>query len=133
MTPSRPYLIRALHEWITDHQHTPYIVVDAGVNGVDVPKDFVSDGQIVLNISMTAVQQLSLDNDAVSFSARFGGVPMQVYVPAIAVMAIYSKETGQGMSFGREPGAPQPPEQTPPSPDTKKSDKSKRPALKVVK
>lgn len=133
MTPSRPYLIRALHEWITDNQHTPYIVVDAGVQGVDVPQDFVSDGQIVLNISMTAVQQLSLDNDAVNFSARFGGVPMQVYVPAIAVMAIYSKETGQGMSFGREPGAPQPPDQTPPPGSPQKKAKTNRPSLKVVK
>ncbi len=133
MTPSRPYLIRALHEWITDNQHTPYIVVDAGVQGVDVPQNFVSDGQIVLNISMTAVQDLSLDSDAVCFSARFGGVPMQVYVPAIAVMAIYSKETGQGMSFGREPGAPQPPDKTPPPTQSKKADKGNRPALKVVK
>lgn len=133
MTPSRPYLIRALHEWITDNQHTPYIVVDAGVQGVDVPQNFVSDGQIVLNISMTAVQQLSLEADAVTFSARFGGVPMQVYVPSVAVMSIYSKETGQGMSFGREPGAPLPPDQ-PPSPNApKKAAKPKRPALKVVK
>ena len=133
MTPSRPYLIRALHEWITDNQHTPYIVVDAGVQGVEVPQSFVSDGQIVLNISMTAVQQLSLEADAVSFSARFGGVPMQVFVPSAAVMSIYSKETGQGMSFGREPGAPQPPDQPPSSSAPKKTVKPKRPALKVVK
>ncbi|MEH6650161.1 MAG: ClpXP protease specificity-enhancing factor [Motiliproteus sp.] len=133
MTHSRPYLIRALHEWITDNQHTPYIVVDAGVQGVDVPQNFVSDGQIVLNISMTAVQQLSLEGDAVCFSARFGGVPMQIYVPSVAVMSIYSKETGQGMSFGREPGAPQPPDQTTPPNLPKKTDKSKRPSLKVVK
>jgi stringent starvation protein B len=136
MTPSRPYLIRALNDWIVDNQQTPYIVVDAGVQGVDVPKDYVSDGQIVLNISTSAVQNLLVDNSALSFSARFGGVPMQIYVPIVAVMAIYAKETGQGMSFGREPGAPQPPDQTPAGngPGLKSIDKGKkRPALKVVK
>ncbi|WP_421864840.1 ClpXP protease specificity-enhancing factor [Motiliproteus sp.] len=135
MTPSRPYLIRALNDWILDNQSTPYIVVDAGVQGVDVPREYVSEGQIVLNISVTAVQNLLIDNDAISFSARFGGVPMQVYVPVVAVMAIYAKETGQGMSFGHEPGAPQPePPSTPPTPSTdSKAPKSSRPSLKVVK
>ncbi|MFT6916437.1 MAG: stringent starvation protein B [Motiliproteus sp.] len=138
MTPSRPYLIRALHEWIMDNQQTPYVVVDVAIEGVDVPQEFVSDGQIVLNISLSAVQQLSMDNDAVSFSARFGGVPTNVYVPAVAVMAIYSKETGQGMSFGREPGSPQPPEQgisevKSSAGTSKNTSKSKRPSLKVVK
>lgn len=138
MTPSRPYLIRALHEWIMDNQQTPYVVVDVAIQGVDVPQEFVSDGQIVLNVSLSAVQQLSMDNEAISFSARFGGMPMNVYVPAGAVMAIYSKETGQGMSFGREPGAPQPPEPTitavkGKAGKSKDADKSKRPTLKVVK
>tara|TARA_R110002167_G_scaffold98718_5_gene259370 strand:- start:207 stop:620 length:414 start_codon:yes stop_codon:yes gene_type:complete len=137
MTPSRPYLIRSLHEWIMDNLHTPYIVVDVATQGVDVPQEFVSDGQIVLNISLSAVQQLSMDNEAISFSARFGGVSRHIYVPAAAVMAIYSKETGQGMSFGREPGAPQPPGQgaaaaTKSLKDTNPA-KSKRPALKIVK
>ncbi len=138
MTPSRPYLIRALHEWIMDNLQTPYIVVDVAVQGVNVPQTFVNDGQIVLNVSLSAVQQLTMDNDAISFSARFGGLPMYVYVPAAAVMAIYSKETGQGMSFGREPGAPQPPEQNltavkSKTGKSKEADKSKRPTLKVVK
>jgi len=134
MTPSRPYLIRSLNEWINDNQSTPYIVVDAAVQGVEVPQEYVSDGQIVLNISMTAVKELLITNDALSFSARFSGVPMQVYVPIVAVLAIYAKETGQGMSFGREPGAPEP---EPPShrrssqPEPSKG--KGRPSLKVVK
>ncbi|MEH6626943.1 MAG: ClpXP protease specificity-enhancing factor [Motiliproteus sp.] len=127
MTPSRAYLIRALNEWINDNQSTPYIVVDVGIKGVQVPEDYVSDGQIVLNIASSAVNSLSVTNEAVEFSARFGGVPMQVYVPIVAVIAIYAKETGQGMSFGREPGAPEPPVQPTEPP------KTKRPALKVVK
>ncbi len=126
MTPSRPYLIRALNEWINDNQSTPYIVVDVGIQGVQVPEDYVSDGQIVLNIAPTAVNNLLVTNEAVQFSARFGGVPMQVHVPIVAVIAIYAKETGQGMSFGREPGAPEPPEQPPEPPKG-------RPSLKVVK
>lgn len=132
MTPSRPYLIRALNDWINDNHSTPYIVVDAGVTGVEVPQEYVSDGQIVLNVSLSAVKELAITNDAVSFSARFGGVPMQVYVPIVAVMAIYAKESGQGMSFGREPGAPEPP--THPRPPQSEGQKGKgRPALKVVK
>ncbi len=130
MTPSRPYLIRGLNDWINDNQSTPYIVVDAGIQGIQVPEDYISDGQIVLNIAPSAVKSLVISNEAVEFNARFGGVPMQVYVPIIAVMAIYAKESGQGMSFGREPGAPEPP--TSPGPDDKAKTAS-RPVLKVVK
>ncbi len=133
MTPSRPYLLRALNEWISENMLTPYIVVDAGVDGVEVPSDYVSNGQIVLNISATAVNGLLISNEAVSFSARFGGVPMQVHVPVRAVMAVYAKENGQGMVFGSEPGAPGPddPGPEPIAKDVKKSDK--KPALKIVK
>jgi len=121
-----------------DNLQTPYIVVDVAIQGVNVPQEFVNDGQIVLNISLSAVQQLSMDNEAISFNARFGGLPMNVYVPAASVMAIYSKETGQGMSFGREPGTPQPPEQSltavkSKTGKSKEADKSKRPTLKVIK
>jgi len=137
MTSSRPYLIRALNQWILDNGTTPHIVVDAGVQGVEVPTDYVSNGQIVLNISSSAVQNLAVDNDALSFSARFGGVPMQVWVPIRAVMAIYAKENGQGMVFGREPGSPDPEDgDSEPSPPEKESGSSparKGPTLKVVK
>ena len=87
MTPSRSYLLRALHEWILDNDSTPHIVVDATINDVMVPEHFISDGQIVLNISPGSVEGLNLSNDAIEFNARFGGVPMHVYVPILAVMA----------------------------------------------
>lgn len=134
MTPSRPYLIRALNEWILDNRNTPYILVDAGMTGVEVPQEYVTDGQIVLNIAPGAVKNLSLDNEAVAFNARFGGVPMTVYVPVTAIMAIYARETGQGMSFGREPGTPEPPPPGGEGPsDSKGRGREQRPSLKVVK
>lgn len=134
MKPSRPYLIRALNEWILDNNMTPYVVVDAGVQGVRVPEDYVTNGQIILNVSPTAVTDFFVTNDAVEFKARFGGVPMQVYVPVVAVMAIYAKENGQGMVFGAEPGAPEPPGPDKPRQDGKSSiESSKKPSLKVVK
>ena len=131
MTPSRPYLVRALNEWILDNEMTPYLVVDAGLQGVQVPQEFVTDGQIVLNICPTAVVELSIDNEAVEFNARFGGVPMQVYVPFTAIMAIYAKENGQGMVFGAEPGAPEPPGSDKSKEEKKES--PKKPSLTVVK
>ena len=135
VTPSRPYLIRALYEWILDNDDVPYLVVDATIQNVMVPEQFVADGQIILNIGPSAVQTLDLDDEAVSFSARFGGVPMQVYVPALAVKAIYAKESGQGMGFGFEPGIPDP-EAPPPElkevPEVPARSKG-RPTLKVVK
>lgn len=141
MTPSRPYLMRALNEWILDNHCTPYVLVDAGIQGVQVPQDYVNNGQIVLNISPSAVQNLLINQDGLSFSARFGGVPMDVYVPIVAILAIYARENGQGMVFGSEAGAPdpdQPPE--PPAPDNQSpkngSNPKKgggRPSLSVVK
>jgi stringent starvation protein B len=139
MTPSRPYLVRALQEWMVDNNFTPYIVVDAGVQGVQVPQDFVSDGQIILNISPSAVRGLIISNDAIDFNARFGGVPMRVYVPIVAVLAIYARENGQGMVFGAEPGAPQPDDDPPLKPVTKPEEQpaepqpKAKPSLKVVK
>ncbi len=105
MTSSRPYLIRALHEWIVDNGHVPHLLVDATQPGVVVPEAFVRDGQIILNVGYTAVQGLQMDNEAVSFNARFSGQPMEVYVPIEAVKAIYDRENGRGMMFADEPGA----------------------------
>jgi len=102
MTPSRAYLLRALNEWILDNGCTPYIVVDASLEGVKVPEAYVNNGQIVLNINPPAVRRLQLTNDSVSFEARFGGRPHQVYVPMDAVTAVYAKENGRGMVFGWE-------------------------------
>jgi stringent starvation protein B len=114
------------------------VLVDAGLPNVQVPDDYVNNGQIVLNISPSAVRSLLINQDGLSFNARFGGVPMDIYVPLIAILAIYAKENGQGMVFGSEAGAPDPDD--PPSPPgqpekTSKSDSSGsgRPSLKVVK
>ena len=99
MTSHRPYLLRALNEWIADNGMTPHLLVDATRNGVQVPPQAVSDGKVVLNIAERAVARLSIDNDAVTFTARFGGVSHPVIVPISAVLAIYARETGQGMAL----------------------------------
>lgn len=130
MTPSRPYLVRALNEWLVDNDCTPYLLVDATLQGVIVPEDYITNGQIILNISPSAVKDLFVDDKGLSFNARFGGVPMAVFVPTVAILAIYAKENGQGMAFGGEPGAPTP-EDTPPTPPQTKT--NSRPSLKVVK
>jgi stringent starvation protein B len=115
----RPYLLRAMHEWISDSGHTPHLVVDAGVAGVDVPRQFVKDGKIVLNVSWSATAQLKLGNDEITFSGRFGGASMMVFVPVNAVLAIYARETGQGMIFSDDEPAPpaaEPPKEPPKGP-----------------
>lgn len=106
MQSSRPYIARALYQWLLDNDLTPYIVVDAEQPGVEVPRQFVQNGQIVLNLAPTAVRDFSMENEAVSFSARFGGRPMQVMVPIEALIAIYARENGVGMVFGHEPVIP---------------------------
>lgn len=108
MKPRRPYLLRAIHEWICESDCTPHLVVDATAEGVDVPRAYVKDGKIVLNVSWTATAQLVLGNEEVTFSGRFGGASMQVRVPVGAVLAIYARETGQGLVFSDEDGAPTP-------------------------
>jgi len=102
-TSSRPYLFRGLYEWLLDNQLTPHVIIAADLPGVEVPFEQVQDGQLVLNISDTATRGLEISNDALSFSARFGGVPRQIYVPMAAVVAIYARENGAGMVFGQEP------------------------------
>lgn len=131
MTSSRPYLVRALNEWILDNNLTPYVVVDTSIKGVQVPEDFVSNGQIVLNISPGAVQSLCMGEESLEFSARFGGVPMSIYVPMMAIIAVYAKENGQGMVFGSEPGSPESPDDDE-TPSARSGSKS-RPSLTVVK
>ncbi|PCH62540.1 MAG: ClpXP protease specificity-enhancing factor [SAR86 cluster bacterium] len=112
MTSSRPYIIRALYEWIVENDCTPYLLVNAFEESVQVPQEHVKDGQIVLNISPTAVQDFLIDNQALEFNGRFAGIPTRVYVPVSAVLGIYAKENGQGMRF--EPGESLP---EPPTPD----------------
>ncbi|MCC4308177.1 ClpXP protease specificity-enhancing factor [Alcanivorax marinus] len=132
MTPNRPYLIRAMHEWICDNGLTTHLAVDARYPGAEVPQEFVQDGQIVLNIAPRAVTAFEAGNEEISFSARFGGVPHTVRVPVEAVMAVFARENGQGMAF--EPVEP-PPEPPAPGPDgDDDGDKPSRAShLKVVK
>lgn len=115
MTSHRPYLLRALYEWIADNGMTPHLLVDATRPGVRVPPHTVQDGKVVLNIAARAVAHLDMDNDSVAFTARFGGVSHAVIVPVDAVLAIYARETGQGMALpddgsaqapGTDAGAP---------------------------
>jgi stringent starvation protein B len=126
MTSSRPYLIRAIHEWILDNVMTPYLLVDIEGEGVDVPRQQGQNGKIVLNISPQAVEGLMLGNDAIGFRARFGGIATDVYVPIDAIMAIYAKENGRGMVFNDD-------EDDDPAPEESSSKQSKRPSLKVVR
>ncbi|MGP9799711.1 ClpXP protease specificity-enhancing factor [Rheinheimera sp. NSM] len=102
MTPNRPYLLRAFYEWIVDNNSTPYLVVDATASDVKVPTQFVQNGQIVLNTAPSAVGNLQLGNDAVTFNARFGGKPFALYIPVTAVLAIYARENGAGTVFTLE-------------------------------
>ena len=137
MTSHRPYLLRALNEWIADNGMTPHLLVDATRAGVQVPAQAVSDGKVVLNIAERAVARLLIDNDAVSFTARFGGVSHPVVVPISAVLAIYARETGQGMALPDDPSGPhdEPPPPTDASPDAQGAHATppRRGHLRVIK
>ena len=107
----RPYLLRAMHEWMGDAGLTAHIIVDAGRSGVEVPNAYIKDGKIVLNVSLSATQRLQLHNHAIEFDARFAGIVHHVRVPMAAVLGIYARETGEGMVFNEsEPEAPPPAE-----------------------
>ncbi len=127
----RPYLLRAMHEWMVDSAHTPHVIVDATVSGVAVPASFVQDGKIVLNLGMEAANALSLGNESVDFVGRFGGVVHEVHVPVGAILCIYARETGQGMVFG-EPEPP-PPASGPPADPPAELPRRGKPALKILK
>jgi len=99
MLPSRPYLIRAIYEWISDNGLTPYLLVNVQVPGCQIPEQHVNEGKIILNIRDEAVQDLQLGNEWVTFNARVSGVPMEVNIPIQAVLAIYARENGQGMGW----------------------------------
>ena len=146
MRSNRPYLLRAFFDWIVDNDCTPYIVVNAHYPGVEVPQDFVTDGQIVLNIAPRAVSSFEMNNDYLQLSTRFSGMPIDIHLPVGAVMGIYTQENGQGMVF-----EPEDPDETPPEPPkgskmvltdaekpSKKSPKKppagkSKPSLRVVK
>jgi stringent starvation protein B len=129
MTSSRPYLVRAMYQWITDNGMTPHLLVDVSVDGVQVPTEHIQNGKIILNIAPMAISGLVLGDEEITFSARFSGQPMELYIPVEAVLAVYAKENGQGMMFTEDDGAMSSDDDDP-EPDP---DKPKRPSLRVVK
>lgn len=131
MNSTTPYLIRAINQWILDNGCTPYLIVDATIEGVSVPMEYVKDGQIVLNISPAAIRNLEIASDYVMFSGRFSGVAHEIHAPIAAVMGIVTRENGEGMWFSHDdPDPTEPPsDDAPPGPPVDK----KRPALKVIK
>jgi stringent starvation protein B len=141
MSSNRPYLLRAIYDWISDNGLTPYLLIDATIEGVRVPPQVIKNGQVVLNIAMRAVANLELGNDWIGFSARFSGVSQVVRIPVGSVLALYAQENGQGMMFpaDEEGGDTPPPAPAPDEPPSGQSgaddDKPKRgaPFLRVIK
>ena len=133
MTSNRPYLMRAIYEWILDNDMTPHVLIDATMQDVDVPQHYVEEGRIILNISPGAVQQFAIDDNCLAFNARFGGRPSSIYAPIGSIRAIYAAENSEGMMFEALPESEESgdvdPEPEPPAPPPQ----SKRPALRVVK
>ncbi len=127
--PKRPYLLRAMHQWIAECGHTPHVIVDAARDGTEVPRAYVKDGKIVLNLSEGATQRLRLGNDEIEFDARFAGVIHHVRFPVSAVLGIYARETGEGMVFSEQDLGPEPPTR----PSQTDESGARRPQLKVVK
>lgn len=122
MTSSKPYLVRALYDWILDNDATPYILVDANIDQVMIPQGIANDGKVVLNLAPQAVENLEMTNQHLSFTARFNGVAEDIYCPMLSLLAIYARENGEGMMF--------PPEESEPA-DSEKV--SKGPTLTVIK
>ncbi len=133
MTSSRPYLIRAMYQWIADNGMTPHLLVDVSVDGVRVPEQHIQNGKIILNIAPMAINGLVLGDTEITFSARFSGKPMGLLIPVEAVLAVYAKENGQGMMFSEDDGAISSPDSDDePDPDPAPG-KPRRPGLRVVK
>ena len=134
-TSTRPYLVRALHEWCTDNGFTPYVAVQVD-DSVQVPREYVSNGEIVLNVSFEATSNLQLSNEYIEFKARFGGVARDILVPMARVIAIYARENGQGMSFpmsvSTEPD-PAPPPPAAPASGKPSASTASRPTLTRIK
>src|SRR5215467_1633346 len=134
--PKRPYLLRAMHQWMSDSGHTPHVIVDAERAGAEVPKAYVKDGKIVLNLSPSATQRLKLGNEEIEFDARFAGIVHHVRFPVAAVMGIYARETGEGMVFSESDLGPEPPNRPSSAEEGGHNgggNKPGRPQLKVVK
>jgi len=129
---NKPYLIRALHQWCTDFGFTPFIAVFVDAR-VEVPMEFVKNDEIVLNLSLEACHQLQMENDWISFQARFGGIPRKIMVPVSHVLAIYARENGQGMSFPFDPSQARDLHIADASDEGPEKPKTSRPTLKIVK
>jgi stringent starvation protein B len=126
MTSSKPYLVRALYQWILDNGNTPYILVDTAADQVSIPDGIANDGKVVLNLAPAAIQNLEMTNSQISFSARFSGVAEQIFVPVSSLLAIYARENGEGMMFpAEESGAD--------AGSGNEAGRSKPPTLKVIK
>jgi stringent starvation protein B len=130
MGSSKPYLLRALHEWVLDNGLTPHIIVDVNAPDVEVPPAAHEDGKLVLNIAPRATRNLQMGNDLVSFEARFAGNRQRVRVPIDAIMAIYARENGQGMVFAQDSTVADPEQ---PDADEPGGDKPGGPHLRVIK
>lgn len=131
MTSSRPYILRAIHQWIADNGLTPHLLVNAGFPGTRVPERYIENGKIILNISERAVSDYHQDNDWIMFQARFGGRSQEIAIPVPAVLAIYAKENGKGMVFGQEDSGSG--DSPPPPPPPSGAPKPGKPRLQVVK
>lgn len=131
LAPTRPYMLRAFNDWMLDNDLTPHLVVNAELPGVQVPQQYVQDGQIILNIAPHSVGNLVLGNDYVQFNARFGGKPHAITIPLAAVTAIYARENNAGMAFPPEQAYEISDEEPPQDPQPPRP--SGRPSLKVVK
>ena len=129
MTSLKPYLIRSIYQWVIDNRLTPHVLVDADADGASLPRGYIHEGKIILNIRPEAVQALSLGNDHIEFNARFGGQPMHVKFPVSNVLAIYAMENGKGMIFDKDTDGDDTPPPAGPEPD----DRPAKPVLKVVK
>ncbi|HEX6927924.1 MAG TPA: ClpXP protease specificity-enhancing factor [Gammaproteobacteria bacterium] len=139
MLSRRPYLIRALYEWLLDSGEVPHLLVDAAVEGAQLPEAYIQEGRIVLNIGPSAVQSLDLGNDEIVFSARFGGTPRTVRFSPAAVIAIYGRDSGQGMMFGPDDdgdesaGSGRNDAASPAASGADKPAKPGKPSLKIIK
>ena len=139
LIPTKPYMLRALHEWCVDNNLTPHLIVTVNAQ-TRVPMAYVKDGEIVLNINYSATKDLHIDNDSVVFSARFGGVSQNIYVPMSAVRGIFARENGQGMFFEADLeqeevqfSADHAAEDAKLAENKEELNKSKKPVLKIVK
>lgn len=133
MTSSRPYLIRAIYDWIVDNQLTPYVLVNAEYPGVEIPQEYVTAGRVILNISPESCRGLHLDNDRIVLTTRFSGRTVQLALVPGAVLAIYAKENGRGMEFNDDDGGDLPPASDSGGPQSAKTRTGRKPALRRVK